>query len=250
MPPLPSARKPPPSVEVERGEGAPSTVAVAAVGQGARRGDRDGGIASAMGSAVGVDEWRRRSASAVGCGLGVGVGWRSAMPNGSGVGGEPRFCGSGTRRNAKSAGLSSVSRVEPSRPPGRRSRLAPAAGAGAGSALQPGAGRRCPSRRRRSRVVAPWMRSATLPPRGRHARWRSVASAIGAKRPASLATSTWPPGRNGRRAERPQRPTGDRRPAGADVDQLEPLERQGRRSRVVELDQLVATRSRRRSRPR
>ncbi|MGH2380746.1 MAG: hypothetical protein ACRDG7_05945, partial [Candidatus Limnocylindria bacterium] len=72
---------------------------------------------------------------AVGPGVGAGVGNGLAVGLGvlgSGTGGEPLFCGSGSRRTAKYAALSSVSMVEPAEPPGNRSRLAPSAGAGAG----------------------------------------------------------------------------------------------------------------------
>src|SRR5688500_2746156 len=81
------------------------------------------GVPVGTGVAVGVGVG---SGVAVGSGIGVGLG-----DVGSGTGGEPLFCGSGTLWRVKSAALSSVSIVEPDGPPGSRSRLAPAAGAGA-----------------------------------------------------------------------------------------------------------------------
>ena len=97
------------------------------------------------------------------------------------------FCGSGTDRTTKSAALSSVSFVEPAEPPGSRSMLDPDGGADAGwpsshalaASPQPTAS---------TAVVAPWMRSATLPPVAAIPP-AYIASAMAAKAPASFATS-------------------------------------------------------------
>ena len=137
----------------------------AAVGRGTSLRDRERRRAA----------WRSASeaASAIGAASGSGVGsggsgvidgWALGVAAaGSGVGGEPRFCGSGARRSTKSTTLSPVSRPEPRAPPGSRSMLAPAAGATAGvpsihalaAVPQPTAS---------IAVVAPRMRTATLPP--------------------------------------------------------------------------------------
>jgi hypothetical protein len=124
---------------------------------------------------------------AVGSGIGVGLG-----DVGSGTGGEPLFCGSGTLRRVKSAALSSVSIVEPDGPPGSRSRLAPAAGAGAAKPSSQVLAA-VPQPTASMAVAAPCIRIATLPPVDAMP-LAYTASAMEAKTPSSFATSTCPPG--------------------------------------------------------
>jgi hypothetical protein len=163
--------------------GSPRAVAI-----GAAWGGLADGIGVALGAGVAVG-------TSVGAGLGTGVGEAGVVGVGSGwpgTGGDPAFWGSGIGRTAKSAALSSVSTVEPAEPPGSRSMLEPGGGAGAGGPSSHGP-LAAPQPTASTAVVAPWMRSATLPPVAAIPPAYS-ASAIEAKAPASFATSRWAPG--------------------------------------------------------
>jgi hypothetical protein len=110
-----------------------------------------GGVKLGEGNSLGVAE-----------GDGDPLGVAETEGDGEAIGAAAAFCGSGAVRVTKSPMLSLVSCPEPAEPPGNRSRLDPAVGARAGvpssqvlvAVPQPSAS---------IAVVAPWMRSATLP---------------------------------------------------------------------------------------
>ncbi len=155
MPPLASATKPPPSWKPDPVSATPSIVS--SVPSAAERAAAIG----VAGGGIGV------GSGGTGVGMGVGTGGigveTGSPPPGAGVGGEVRFCGSGTTRATKSDALSSVSCDDPRSPPGSRSMLLPASGTT----------EEFPSRQVLVAVphptasiadVAPMIRMATLPP--------------------------------------------------------------------------------------
>src|SRR5438093_11569417 len=79
-------------------------------------------LALGLGVAVGV---------AVGEAVALGLPLALALGLAVGTGEDALFCGSGVERIVKSLALASVSWPDPALPPGRRSKLLPAAGAGA-----------------------------------------------------------------------------------------------------------------------
>src|SRR5438552_1455702 len=200
IPAVSSTRQPPPSVKSEPLSATPlivatvpsgsvraSAIEIGGPGDGVDEGVTDGlgdglggsvgpGVAEALGEGVvmGVADGDGDSVmdgETVGDGRTLGdadgeadsVGVADGDGDGDAIGAAAAFCGSGVARATKSALLSSVSCPDPARPPGSRSRLEPAGAAGAGTPSsqvlvavpQPTAS---------IAVVAPWMRSATLPP--------------------------------------------------------------------------------------
>jgi hypothetical protein len=117
----------------------------------------DGCVALAVALAIGVpagDSDVVAEALEVGVVLGVG--------DGGTIGAEAAFWGPGIARSTKSAALSSLSCPEPAAPPGRRSRLEPAAGAEAGCVSSHAVA--APHPTASMAVDAPWIRSAHAPP--------------------------------------------------------------------------------------
>jgi hypothetical protein len=199
MPAVASATHPPPSVNAESVKATPPIVAIepsissrasaigigftgAGVGVGSMLGVGLGvGVGVGIGVGVGLADGVGESVGScvrLGVGDAVGVGVEEADGEGVLIGATLAFCGSGAARTTKSAALSFVSSPDPACPPGNRSRLEPAGGAAAGvpsshvlvALPQPSAS---------MAVVAPWMRSATLPPVAARP-LAYVASAIGA----------------------------------------------------------------------
>ena len=186
-----STTQPPPSVKSESLSAAPLIVATVPSGRvrasaieiGPEDGVGDGlggsvgpGVAETLGEgvALGVADGDGDSVmdgETVGDGRALGdadgeadsLGVADVDGDGDAIGAAAAFCGSGVARATKSTLLSSVSCPDPAKPPGSRSRLEPAGAAGAGTPSsqvlvavpQPTAS---------IAVVAPWMRSATLPP--------------------------------------------------------------------------------------
>ena len=103
-------------------------------GVGVGSGARGAGRVRPRGGLVGLGR-RRGRGGGVGEASGVGSGGGVPVGTGAGTGGAARFWGFGEAWTKKSATLSFVSLVLPAMPPGRRSRLEPAAGAGAARAL-------------------------------------------------------------------------------------------------------------------
>ena len=142
--PASAATTPRMRAEAPIGRARASTISTApSVGDGLDVGVADGaGGADAGGEADGGPGVGQTSGVQVGFGdaLGSGVPLGAAVDVGvedgdgvwTGDGGAARFCGDGVAWMSRSSVLSFVSVVFPDGPPGRRSRLDPAAGAGAG----------------------------------------------------------------------------------------------------------------------